>query len=190
MSLTGCTGVPQKEMDQLREAYIKPEEENKVLRGELKAAKQRIEEFSELEEMYRDLSQAELEARLAANELQAEKDRQEKERLLAEERARAEAEAIAAAAREAEEKLGYETGITYSQLPRTPNEYRGKKVKFTGKVIQVIDGGYEVNLRVAIIMTGLYSFITLVLLLRFEFSKTTPSPSMVFLRAYTRTHRP
>lgn len=96
-------------MDQLREAYIKLEEENKVLRGELKAAKQRIEEFSELEEMYRDLSQAELEARLAANELQAEKDRQEKVRLLAEERARAEAEAIAAAAREAEGKLGYET---------------------------------------------------------------------------------
>ena len=37
------------------------------------------------------------------------------------------------------EAIGYDTGITYEQLARTPNEYNGEKVKFSGKVIQVIE---------------------------------------------------
>lgn len=39
----------------------------------------------------------------------------------------------------AEEAAGYETGITYDQLARTPDQYMNKKVKFRGKVIQVIE---------------------------------------------------
>lgn len=46
----------------------------------------------------------------------------------------------AAAAKAAEEAQGYETGITYDQLARTPDDFKGKKVKFTGKVVQVIEG--------------------------------------------------
>src|SRR3954469_7917883 len=70
------------------------------------------------------------------------------EKRLAEEKAKAEAEAAAkaqaeeeAAARaEAEAKKGYDTGITYDQLARTPDDFIGQKVKFRGKVVQVIEG--------------------------------------------------
>jgi hypothetical protein len=49
----------------------------------------------------------------------------------------------------AEEAAGYETGITYEQLARTPDEFKGKKVKFYGKVLQVIEGDATVQLRLA-----------------------------------------
>ena len=49
-----------------------------------------------------------------------------------------------------EEKKGFDTGITYDQLARTPDEYKGKKVKFTGKVIQVMQGQGETQLRIAV----------------------------------------
>ena len=52
---------------------------------------------------------------------------------------------------EAEKAKGYETGITYSQLSRNPEKYEGKKVKFKGKVVQVIEGsGSEVQIRLAV----------------------------------------
>lgn len=44
----------------------------------------------------------------------------------------------------------YNTGVTYDQLARTPDDYKYKKVSFTGKVIQVIDGDDETDLRVAV----------------------------------------
>lgn len=55
-----------------------------------------------------------------------------------------------AAAKEAEEAKGYETGITYDQLARTPSDFIGKKVKFSGKVIQVIEGDDSVQIRLAV----------------------------------------
>lgn len=55
-----------------------------------------------------------------------------------------------AAAKAAEEAKGYETGITYDQLARTPDDYMGKKVKFSGKVIQVIEGDDSVQIRLAV----------------------------------------
>lgn len=51
---------------------------------------------------------------------------------------------------EEEAKKGYDTGITYSQLARTPDDYKGKKVKFEGKVIQVMQGNGEVQIRLAV----------------------------------------
>lgn len=48
------------------------------------------------------------------------------------------------------EAIGYDTGITYEQLARTPNEYNGEKVKFSGKVIQVIEETNETYLRLAV----------------------------------------
>lgn len=67
------------------------------------------------------------------------------------EQAAAEEAAAAAAAAEEAEKVGYDTGITYDQLARTPDDYLyDEKVKFTGKVIQVMEGEDEVDLRIAV----------------------------------------
>lgn len=69
----------------------------------------------------------------------------------------------AKAAKEAEEAKGYETGITYDQLSRTPDDFKGKKVKFYGKVVQVIEGGSTIQIRLAVnddydtILLGSYS---------------------------------
>ncbi|MGN0962271.1 MAG: hypothetical protein ACI4PP_01685, partial [Clostridia bacterium] len=47
-------------------------------------------------------------------------------------------------------KDSYNTGITYNQLARTPDDYEGEKVKFKGRVLQVVEGSYGVtSLRVA-----------------------------------------
>lgn len=46
-------------------------------------------------------------------------------------------------------KATYNTGITYSQLSREPDTYEGEKVKFRGRVLQVIEGDYTTALRVA-----------------------------------------
>ncbi|WP_075983081.1 toxin regulator [Bacillus massilinigeriensis] len=85
-------------------------------------------------------AKAEAEKRLAA----------EKAKKEAEAKAKAKAEAEARAKAEAEEKKGYETGITYDQLARTPDDYIGKKVKFHGKVVQVIEGDDTTQIRLAV----------------------------------------
>lgn len=54
------------------------------------------------------------------------------------------------AAKAAEEAKGYETGITYDQLARTPDDYKNQKVKFYGKVLQVIEGNTFVQIRLAV----------------------------------------
>ena len=48
------------------------------------------------------------------------------------------------------EKQGYNTGITYSQLARTPGEYEGEKVKFSGKVLQFSEGWLNDVVRLAV----------------------------------------
>ncbi|WP_279235026.1 toxin regulator [Romboutsia faecis] len=53
-------------------------------------------------------------------------------------------------AAEAKEKQGYNTGITYKQLARTPDDYVGEKVKFKGKVVQVMEGDGETQIRLAV----------------------------------------
>lgn len=75
-------------------------------------------------------------------ELKAAKETKEKE----------EAEKLAAEQKkkEEEEKKGYDTGITYSQLARTPDDYLAKKVKFSGKVVQVMEDGDSVGIRLAV----------------------------------------
>ncbi len=50
----------------------------------------------------------------------------------------------------AAEAKSYETGITYEQLARTPNNYKGQKVKFSGEVVQVLEGTTETQLRLAV----------------------------------------
>lgn len=53
---------------------------------------------------------------------------------------------------DAEAMLGYETGITYDNIARNPDEYEGRKVKFQGRVVQMLedrDAGL-VNIRLAV----------------------------------------
>ena len=49
-----------------------------------------------------------------------------------------------------EEAKGYETGITYEDLARYPDEYEGQKVKFTGTVVQVVEGSSTISIRMAV----------------------------------------
>ena len=92
----------------------------------------------------------------AKNKADAEKQRIEKENQAKAEKEAAEKKAAdEKAAEEARQKAaeaakGYETGITYNQLARTPNDYIGKKVKFKGKVIQVLEGTTETQIRLAV----------------------------------------
>lgn len=51
---------------------------------------------------------------------------------------------------ETKEKAGYETGITYEQLARTPDDYKNEKVKFYGKVIQVMEADGYVSIRLKV----------------------------------------
>ncbi|KAB2454338.1 hypothetical protein F8160_11080 [Bacillus sp. CH126_4D] len=97
------------------------------------------------------------EEKAAAEQAAAEKAAAEKaatEKAAAEkaaaEQAAAEKAAAEKAAKEEEERIGYETGITYDQLARTPDEFKGKKAQFTGKVLQVMEGEGETQLRVAV----------------------------------------
>lgn len=76
---------------------------------------------------------------------------EENARLKAEEEAKKKAEEEEAKRlAEEEAKKGYDTGITYNQIARTPDDYKGKKIKFKGKVIQVMEGDGEVQIRLAV----------------------------------------
>ena len=102
-----------------------------------------ISSANELHEKYLDTDQdkegqklkAEAEAKIKEAE-EAEKKRKEEE-----ERKKAE-----------EEAKGYETGITYEQLARSPDDYLLQKVKFSGKVLQVMydDDDDSVQIRLAV----------------------------------------
>lgn len=84
---------------------------------------------------------------LIAEEKAAAEKKAAEEKVAAEKKAQEEA----AAAKQAEEEAkGYETGITYDQLARTPDNFFVKKVKFSGKVIQVMEGDEITQLRLAV----------------------------------------
>lgn len=82
------------------------------------------------------------------------KAKAESESIVAEEEAKAESESIAAeeaAEAELKDPSTYKSDITYEQIARTPDDYYFEKVKFSGKVVQVMEGEDTVNqLRVAI----------------------------------------
>lgn len=75
----------------------------------------------------------------------------EMEKKKAEEKAKQDAATVENARLKAEQEAkGYETGITYDQLARNPDEYDGKKIKFNGKVLQVIEGSEYTEIRLAV----------------------------------------
>lgn len=164
------------EVLELTENIDNLEEENKNLSTEIdkinnekKSIKEDFDEYKERMSPYEELEEAEANARKIEAEKIAAKEKEEAEKKKAEEEAAKQAEAEQRekekaeeeAARKAEEEeaeraeqekiaQGYETGITYEQLARTPDEYFGEQIKFSGRVVQVIEGADEIQLRFAV----------------------------------------
>ena len=96
-------------------------------------------------------SSAEAEARKVAAEQEKAAAEEAEAQKKAEEEAAAQKAAEEEAKKQAEkEKKGYDTGITYDNLARNPDDYKGEKVKFKGKVVQVIEGDSENQIRLAV----------------------------------------
>lgn len=133
-----------KEYKELDKKYNTTTEENKELQS-------KVDEASPWFEMKEEERKAEQE------KLEAEKKAKEE----AEQKAKEEQEAKEKAEQEAKEKQGYDTGITYSQLARTPDEYKGEKCKFSGKVIQVMEDEGLYTIRLAV--NGSYDNVILVI---------------------------
>src|SRR5699024_4279095 len=112
---------------------------------------------TKIEELETDLDNKEkqivdLEEKVEQAEPWFEMSKKEQERKIAKEKEKEEKKAEEERKKKEEkEKKGYDTGITYDQLARTPDDYEGEKVKFSGKVLQVMEGnGSTVQLRMAI----------------------------------------
>lgn len=86
---------------------------------------------------------------------------EEKAKQEAEEKAKKEEEARAAAeAKKQAEAQKYETGLTYEDLARNPEQHRSKYVKFEGKIIQVMKGNGYTQYRMAV--NGDYNKVVLI----------------------------
>lgn len=115
--------------NKIRDALIETDEANKKLSKENEELKKKIDlakPWFEMEEKERKEKEAKLKS-----------EKEAKEKKLAEEK-------------EKQSKQGYNTGITYEQLARTPDKLMGRAVKFHGKVIQIIEGDTEVQMRLAV----------------------------------------
>lgn len=147
MLLSGCSGVSE-------ESYNSVVAENEKLKAkvsEMEATNNSLitnnnEIASERDDLTSKYEALEKEARpyleLSEAERAAEMERLQKE----EEERKAQEEA----ARQEEEAKGYETGITFEDISRSPDKYKGKKVKFTGRVVQLVsEGTYIGSLRMS-----------------------------------------
>lgn len=121
------------EIDELKVNYESKidtlEEENKDLKNKNEELQLKVDEASPWFEMKEEERKAE--------EERLQKEKEEKERKEQEEK-------------EKKEKQGYNIGITYNQLARTPDEYEGEKVKFSGKVLQFSEGWLYDVVRLAV----------------------------------------
>lgn len=133
--LVGCAGKGVSQSD-----YDDVVKERDELLSELEQIQEEYNDYKERMSEYENLSLSEVQAR----EIEA-------QRVIDEENAKIEAERQAQIEQaEAEEKAGYDTGITYEQLARTPDDYVGKKVKFAGEVVQVLEGDDVVQIRFSV----------------------------------------
>lgn len=161
----GSIGPSQSEVDastdsneKLNEQISKLEstnEESGLKIKELETKVKEAEPFFLLKEEERKEKEAEVKKK--EEEAKAKKEAEEeaaKAKADAEAKAKADAEAKAAAKEKAEaeekERIGYDTGITYDQLARTPDDYLFEKVKFHGTVIQVMEGDGTTQIRLAV----------------------------------------
>lgn len=140
-----------KELDEAKKELESVKTELEKSQADLGALQQEFDAYKEKMKPFEEMTAAQAEAEKAkAEEEKRQLEEAEAQRKAEEEAAKKAEEEAAAAAAAAEEAKGYETGITYDQLARTPDDYKGKKVKFSGKVIQVIEGDGRVNIRLAV----------------------------------------
>lgn len=165
LALTGCSsGVSQSDYESVSAELQTAEAEKESLQTELESVRSDLdaksseneslsEGLSNLEKYYQayqesmapyeSLSQLEAESKTA--ELESIKASSE----AAESQSIAESESASVAESLEAEKVGYDTGITYDQLARNPDENKGKKVKFKGYVAQILEGDSDVQMRLA-----------------------------------------
>lgn len=155
----------EKKVSTLETSITKKDEEIKTQKSEIQTLSAKVEDaqpwFKMGEEEQRKIDE---ENKRIEAEKKAEEERKAEEARIAEEK-RLEEERIA---KENAEKNKYETGITYDQLARTPDDYMAKLCKFKGKVIQVMEGDGVTQIRLAV--GGDYDKVVLA-----EFSKDTVS---------------
>lgn len=114
---------------------------------EIADLKKKVDEAApwfELSEKEKQRKIDEEKAKEEAEKAAAEKKKKEEEEKEAAAEAKAKKEA------EEKEKQGYDTGITYDQIARTPDDFFGEKLKFSGSVTQVMEGDGVVQIRFAI----------------------------------------
>lgn len=141
----------QNDYEHLEKNYKNLKKEHDATSANYAALEKEYNSYKKEMEPFEEMTAAEAEA----NKLKAEQEKKAIEEAEAQKKAAEEAEAQkkaaeAEAARKAEEAKGYETGITYDQLARIPNDFIGKKVKFYGKVIQVMESGSTIQIRLAV----------------------------------------
>lgn len=136
--------------EQISELKAELKENDKTMEDmdvEIAALEEKVakaEPWFELSEKERQRKIKEEKAKEEAEKAAAEAEAKKKEEEEAKKKAEAEKKA------EEEAKKGYETGITYDQLARTPDDYIGEKVKFSGKVVQVMEGDITTQIRFAV----------------------------------------
>lgn len=152
MMLVGCSsGISKEQFESVSSVASVAESEKESLLADMESVSNEYSVYKESMAPYESLSVAEansrkIEAESKAAEASAAIESSKAAEKAAEESIRAAEEASKAA----EEAKGYETGITYDQIARTPDDYKGKKLKFSGKVIQVMEGSGVVQIRLAV----------------------------------------
>lgn len=122
-----------------RKAETMAELEKKIKEQEEKEEKERKEQ-EEKEEQERK-EQEEKEKELKEEEERAQKAKEEEER----------AQRLLEVEQAKKDPANYETGITYENLARTPDEYKFQKVKLYGRIVQVMESDKEfVQYRLAV----------------------------------------
>lgn len=162
--LSGCSGVSREEYNSLASSNSQMESENQALEEKYDSVSGKYNElkgkYDKLSADYETLKKDTEEWRaLNADQKAAAKAQAEADRINAEEEQRKAQEAADQAAKEkaeqeeaqrkAEEAKGYETGITFNDISRSPDTYKGKKVKFTGRIIQIVEGSYQNSARMS-----------------------------------------
>lgn len=156
-SLCAC-GISQEDYDKAVSAKEAAEQELATtkdsldqLQSDYDSLQSDYDSYKEKMKPYEEMETAEAEARKVAAEQEKAAAEEAEAQKKAEEEAAAQKAAEEEAKKQAEkEKKGYDTGITYDNLARNPDDYKGEKVKFKGKVVQVIEGDSENQIRLAV----------------------------------------
>lgn len=150
-SLASEKDLIQSQLEQVNTDMSALQAEFQTLQTNYDSLKSEYDEYKDKMKPYEKMELAEAEARTAeAEQKQKQIEEEEAAKKAAEEEQKRKEEEEAAKKKAEEEAKGYETGITYNNLARNPEDYVGKKVKFKGKVVQVIEGDDSVQIRLAV----------------------------------------